>query len=117
MPPVNSTAVLIRLPVAQTTAWAGPVLCRHCTEHRQMATVSMLEDGEVTMSLRFRWPDGGNGEVIRATGFYPISAYLEDNPNFAWSHSCRRDDGPADLDRLASDAGNSRLRRRGYLIA
>lgn len=117
MPGVNATAVLIRLPVTQTTAWAGPVLCRHCTEHRQLATVSMEENGDVLMSLRYRWPEAGNGEMIRATGFAPISAYVEDNPNFAWSHSCRRDDGPADLGQLVRDAGNLRFRRRGYLVS
>jgi hypothetical protein len=107
----------MKLPVSQTTAWAGPVLCRHCTEHRQMATVSMLDNGEVLLSLRFRWPHGEAGHEIRATGFAPISAYLDDNPDFAWSHSCRRNDGRADLDGLVRDAGNVKLRRRGYLIA
>jgi len=81
-----------------------PRVVSPCTEHPQMATVSMLENGEVLMSLRFRWPDAGNGEVIRATGFASITAYVEDNPDFAWFHSCRRDDGPADLGGLARDA-------------
>jgi hypothetical protein len=52
-----------------------------------------------------------------ATGFAPISTYLDNDPRFAWVHSCRRQDGPSDLHQLVRDAGDLNLRRRGYLVA
>lgn len=114
---MQATATILRRPGNLTTAWAGPVFCRHCVNRRQMATVSMLDDGEVLMSLWVLDRDPDTGEYIRATGFAPISTYLDDDSRFAWIHSCRRQDGPADLDQLVRDAGDLQVRRRGYLVA
>ena len=81
-----------------------------------MATVSMLEDGEVLISLWVLDRDPDTGEYIRATGFAPISTYLDDDPRFAWVHSCRRQDGPPTWNDWRGMPG-PQTERRGYLVA
>jgi hypothetical protein len=81
-----------------------------------MATVMVSADGEVYLSLRIPWFNPETGESISSTDFSPIAVYTETNPEFAWVHRCGRDDGPADLKKLAAAAADPRHRRRQFLV-
>jgi len=81
-----------------------------------MATVMVAEYGDVFLSLRVPWLNPETGEKIALTEFAPISVYAETTPEFAWVHRCGREDGPADLARLAAEAADSRHQRRQFLV-